>query len=374
MEFYLGKIASGVLISLGVLATLSATNRDDVLGQLCLYETMPHYSIENSMKMLFKFNPGSTVAIADTAEVGEESAPDTTLEEFEASGAESALIGVNDVIFQPETDYDSQHNHSGGEAFAIDDVGQLRDTAYLKKNFYVVDKRTDITPELFDVDNFLNYDFSIDNALHGPKVLVFHTHSNERYADSAGGGEGVLGVGELLCETLEKKYGVQALHNTQSFDIVDGKSHILGAYERMEPVVAGILRDNPSIQVAIDIHRDGVEDSVRLVENVNGKPTARIMFFNGLSRMYEDGVLASIDSLPNPNLEANLAFSFSTQLAVNSLYPGLARKVYLNAYRYSLHMLPRSLLIEVGAQTNTEEEARNAVEPLADALARVLLK
>ena len=37
-----------------------------------------------------------------------------------------------------------------------------------------------------------------------------------------------------------------------------------------------------------------------------------------------------------------------------------------------MHYCPKTLLVEVGAQTNTVEEAMNAMEPLADILAKVL--
>lgn len=363
LERYLEKIAQGVLISLCVLTGLFSVNKDVVLGQLCLHEILPRYEIDSSMKTLFKFRPGGPDAATVFAQQEEElNGPDDT----------EGLIGLDDIVFQPETDYVT-NEHFNAEAFVMDDLSALHDMSYLKKNFYAVDGRTDMSSDMFNVDNFLSCDLTIDNALDGPKVLVFHTHSNETYADSAGRGDGVVGVGEALCDTLMNKYGIQALHNTDSFDTISGKSHIMGAYERMEPVITGILRDNPSIQVVIDLHRDGVADSMRLVHDINGKSTAQIMFFNGLSRMYDEGELVDIDSLPNPNLGTNLALSFQMQLAANNLYPGLTRKVYLNAYRYSLHMMPKSMLIEVGAQTNTKEEALNAVEPLADMLARVLL-
>ena len=60
--------------------------------------------------------------------------------------------------------------------------------------------------------------------------------------------------------------------------------------------------------------------------------------------------------------------------AAERLFPDFTRKIYLNAYRFSLHMLPRSTLIEVGAQTNTKQEALNAMEPLAEVLATTLLE
>ena len=43
------------------------------------------------------------------------------------------------------------------------------------------------------------------------------------------------------------------------------------------------------------------------------------------------------------------------------------------AYRYNLHLLPKSLLIEAGAQTNTVEEMMNAMEVLSDILYSVIM-
>jgi len=145
-----------------------------------------------------------------------------------------------------------------------------------------------------------------------------------------------------------------------------------GSYERMEPALRKILKDNPSIEVVIDIHRDGLPDDVRLVTNINGKPTAKVMFVNGICKTMLNNKLVDIKSLPNPYIEENLAFSLQMQLKGNELYPGLLRKIYIKPYRYSLHMCPKSLMIEVGANTNTYEEAENAIEPLCEILAEVL--
>ena len=103
--------------------------------------------------------------------------------------------------------------------------------------------------------------------------------------------------------------------------------------------------------------------------DLQGRPTARFMFFNGLSYIRKSG---EIEYLENPHIQDNLAFSFQAQVAANEYYPGLARKVYLKAYRYNLHLKPKSMLIELGAQNNTVEEIMNACDPLAHILAIVL--
>ena len=123
------------------------------------------------------------------------------------------------------------------------------------------------------------------------------------------------------------------------------------------------------MQVLLDIHRDGVAENKHLVTTINGRPTAQIMFFNGLSRKKNSGVLSGLE---NPYLQENLAFSFQTEYLCDLWYPGFSRCIYLKAYRYNLDLLPRSMLVEVGAQTNTVEEAKNAMLLLADVLHKLL--
>lgn len=282
-------------------------------------------------------------------------------------------LTMEDIIFQEETDSSAYEDISLPEINI--DIDSLRNFDNLK-SMYIVDKRTAMTRELFNADEFLNTDLKIDNTIPGPKVLVFHTHSQEGFADSNmvfGLDEGIAGVGSLLCKILEEEYGIECIHHEGIYDVVDGKSHILGAYERMEPVVTQILAQNPSIQLVIDLHRDGVREDTHLVTEIDGRPTAQIMFFNGLSLLNTENGPEPVTSLPNPYIKENLALSFNFQLVANSLYPGFTRKIYLNAYRYSLHMLPKSTLIEVGAQTNSREEALNAAYPLAKIIASVIL-
>lgn len=248
---------------------------------------------------------------------------------------------------------------------------------YLKKNIYTVTAITDLKEGDIDPQKFLSMDFSLNEEVDGPKILIFHTHTHESFSDSdmsLGLEEGVVGVGEYLTQILENDYGIETMHCTQEFDYVDSRLQREGAYERMEPVIEKILQENPSIEVAIDLHRDGIDASTRLISTVDGKQTAPIMFCNGLSRIYEDEQLVPINGLENPNLEQNLAFSFNMKYVADEMYSGFARRSYLNAYRYSTNMLPKSLLVEVGAQTNTKEEAMNAMTPLAKILSTVLNK
>ena len=127
-----------------------------------------------------------------------------------------------------------------------------------------------------------------------------------------------------------------------------------------EPEITKILQENPSIQVVIDLHRDGVAEGTHLVTDIGGKATAQIMFFNGLSRSRANG---EISYLPNPYIEENLAFSLQMQIAAAEKYPGFTQ-TYLSAGVPVIICiwLRGTLLVEAGAQTNTVEEMRNAME------------
>ena len=245
---------------------------------------------------------------------------------------------------------------------------KLMDYDYLVQNFYRIDRTTTISSDQLNAAELLAKDLTINTDAGGPVILIYHTHSQEGYADSDGTeAMTVVGLGDYLATLLQEIYGIPVLHDRGQYDLPSRDS----AYSKAEPAITQILKDNPSIQVVIDLHRDGVAEGTRLVSQVNGKDTAKIMFFNGLSRTTANG---DISYLPNPYIQDNLAFSLQMQLAAAELYPDFTRPIYLKGYRYNMHLCPKSLLVEVGAQTNTLAEAKNAMEPLAHLLAQVLLK
>ena len=293
------------------------------------------------------------------------------------AAAPTEVIGLGDVVFTPPPEVPPPADRPRLQPLSAEYIETLSNFNYLTNRIFLVDPETILLPSDINVHNFLAADLTIDTTVQGPKVLIFHTHSAEMFIDSnpAYPMTGIMGVGRYLAEILATRHGIETLHHPGRFDIVDGRSHRGGSYERMEPVIRQILADNPSIQVVIDLHRDGVgEHHPAFLQYVNGIPTAQIMFFNGLSRQNRNGQAVNIYRLPNPYQTENLSFSFRLQLAANQLYPGLARRVYLRQFRYSLHMIPLSTLVEVGNQHNTQQQAKNAMHPLADIIAAVVLE
>ncbi len=347
-----------------------------------------HLLMEAVSVMVEPWSPGQTGEAGENeavSEAEENSAADG--EEAESEETVTSLTGagvaavVDNLAGNAETngqaaEEDETEIAEDEEAFSVSEAAyscytseELSDTDYLLSNIFCVDSSTTSEGIDWDANQFLTEDFSLEKSSE-PQILIYHTHSQEAYADSASGkaGETVQGVGEELARLLRETYGYQVVHNTTAFDMVDGELDRSRAYSYAQDWLEEYLEENPSIEVIIDLHRDSVGEDNRLVTEIDGKQTAQIMLFNGLSRTSR----GSIESLYNPYLQDNLAFSFQLRMAGDSLYPSLYRRIYLKGYRYNLHYRARSLLVEVGAQNNTYQEAVNAMEPFARLLNLVL--
>ena len=236
----------------------------------------------------------------------------------------------------------------------------------LMKRFYTIDSTTEATEELFPIQELRDMDLRIEKGGEAPQILIYHTHSQEAFSDSEEGKteDTIVGAGELLASILED-YGYRVLHHTGEYD-VESRDY---AYAESLPAITRILEEHPEIQVVIDLHRDAVQEGTKLVTTIQDRQMAKVMFFNGLSRTKDQG---EISYLENPYLKENLAFSLQMKAACDEYYPGFARNIYLRAYRYNMHLAPKTLLVELGAQTNTVEEIKNSLYPLAHVLDIVL--
>lgn len=257
---------------------------------------------------------------------------------------------------------------------------QLSNPDFLKSKIFTIDGNTSMTADELNIANLVDADMSLDDLLNatsdgnqGYKVLIYHTHASEAFVDSRPGviEDTVVGAGDYLAKLLNEQYGIPTYHDRTTYDVIDGRLDRSKAYEYAYKGITKILKDNPSIEVVIDLHRDGVDEETHLVTEINGKPTAKIMFLNGVSRSEMNG---DIEYLANPNKLGNLAFSFQLYLAGKENYGDFVRKIYVRSLRYNLHVMPRATLIEAGAQNNTLQEELNAMEPLASMLDKVLRK
>lgn len=278
-------------------------------------------------------------------------------------------------VFMEEMDYHSDASMdiaqtistSRGETFTL---SKLKDLTYLYNNFYILSNHASIDNSVFDVDFMVNKDFSIHSTNKKPQILVYHTHSQETFIDSKEGKveDSIVGVGAYLSKILTEQYGYNVIHDTSTYDMMEGYVERNLAYDHASDGISKILKENPSIEVIIDVHRDGNDKGIKRVTKIAGKDTAQIMLLNGLSRNKTD----NITRLYNEYQKENLAFSLQLQLKGRELLPGLMFKNYLNVYRYNLHYRERSILAEVGTNYNTVSEAMNSMEYLSVILDQVL--
>lgn len=328
------------------------------------------YMVEN----IYTENDEEYIESAGPQEIYKDSSLETLAQAVEeenqrlVSNADKKEIISNENIEPQSADIaDPVNTNLTRQQVVFFDEAKLCDTEYLKKLFYTEDPTTMINDEQLNYNKLMEYDATLKQDNSKPQILIYHTHSKEGYADSnpEDAATTIMGVGEYLSALLRNEYGYNVLHHLGQYDL-EGRDY---AYSNAAAGLEKVLQDNPSIEVMIDLHRDAVKEGTRLVTDQNGMEMAQFMFFNGLCYTRQ---LGKLTSLPNPYIQENIAFSFQMKLAAEEYYPGLTRKSYLKGYRYNLQYRPKSLLIELGAQTNTLNEAMNSCIPLAQLIDMVL--
>ena len=123
------------------------------------------------------------------------------------------------------------------------------DDSNLKSKYENINKEFNINKQI-DIEGLLANDLSIkkDNT----QVLIIHSHPNEKYAVDLEGNQGsVIDVGDKLEEILESKYNVSVIHLKD--DNITEPSNITEAYKVVGARVQKILKENPSIEVLIEL-------------------------------------------------------------------------------------------------------------------------
>lgn len=304
----------------------------------------------------------STLSTEASTETEEGNEGETIVPTESSTETEESSQGETTVTTEQTIEIDANDEKMNYEKVFEYNWEEYQDLEKLKKDFFTVDATTDIPLEKLKAEGFLSKDLSIEKGGEEAKILIYHTHSQEAFADSLPGDEAgtVVGLGAKLAELLREK-GFNVIHHKGQYD-VECRDY---AYSKALPAVESILEENPSIEVVIDIHRDAVAGDQKLISNQNGKDVAKLMFFNGLSYTKKQG---KISYLENPYVEDNMAFAFQMHTLCNEYFPGSTRKIYLKGYRYNMHLRPRSMLVEVGAQANSCEEAYRAMDILAQSL------
>ena len=198
-----------------------------------------------------------------------------------------------------------------------------------------------------------------------PTMLIYHSHAGETYSDSPEGNyhsqnkeKSVIEVGTLLTEQLSKK-GWGVAHSTKYHDYPDFTKSYASSLE----TVKSMLNNHKNINIAIDLHRDGRDlntdadmqkENERMTTTYNGEKVAKFFFVVGMKNTNVDGVQELAEDI--------------TKFA-QSKYPELVLPIVKKQYgKFNQYMAQNHMLIEVGSNGTSSEEAKASAKYIAEIL------
>lgn len=229
-----------------------------------------------------------------------------------------------------------------------------------------------LPPEIEELEN--TEIEKLDNISDEPLVLIYHTHTTEGYMPSEKYNYtpdstyhtkdlnfNVVKVGEVLAEELNRR-NVPTIHNKTFHDIPT----YMTSYANSMKTAEQVLKENPSIKIVIDLHRDApVSDPQKSREittvKIDGTTYARFLL-----------VVGTDNTFPHPNWKENYRFANLLNDRLEQLYPGISRGIDLRRERFNQHVSNKAILLEIGSHGNTMEEALISAKVFAEVLADIV--
>lgn len=243
------------------------------------------------------------------------------------------------------------------------DIKDMRSVLHVEIPVLAGVKSSSQTVSAMSLPNFPKFETASTLPSGKPLVGLYYTHTSESFipssgvAHSRGGQRGeIVDVGDALVKRLGT-YGIATSQNTT----INDYPSFMKAYDASEGTVKKMLAENPSIQMLFDIHRDA-DKRENYLATINGVQAARIKIL----------VCVGQQDLVQPHWQQNHAFAKLIDAKLNQRYPGLSRGIQIENWRYNQHLHPRALLIEVGCQETSREEAERGIEMLGDILAEII--
>ncbi len=208
-----------------------------------------------------------------------------------------------------------------------------------------------------------------------PQILIYHTHATEAFMKdesqyltdfdeprSTDTGENIVKIGEVITQKLTDA-GFAVIHDKTLHD----HPGFSGSYNRSAETVKAIIKQYPSIKIAIDVHRDsissGKSDKVAPVVKINDREAAQVMLVMGSQT-------GSVEDYPD--WRENLKLATKLQYVFENSYPQFARAILLRSAKYNQNLTTGSFLIEVGSDANTLEQALYSAELVGESLIALL--
>lgn len=305
----------------------------EIANELLMSQSEPKASVSSQIRRIFSLTSGNTVYAAMPMESHEK-----VLTNPAPTATKTEVIPSQSEPIPPETNLSNNPIHQ---------------TVEIKNH----------TKKQFDTTKLLESPLSYQPAGNAYKVLLVHTHTTECYFPndrSDNPNENMIQIGKEFKKILEQN-GIPTLHIETVHDVPYTTS-----YKKSLESVTKALKEHPSIEVVIDLHRDAIYGSngekLRPVTTINGEDCAQVMLVCGTD---EGG-------LPHPDWSRNLSFGLKIQSRMQNDYPGLARPLDLRRERFNTHTTKNSVIFEIGSNGNSKEEAINGAKLAAQAVSDVL--
>ena len=358
------KICKATVVTIAVIMSL--------FGTVCVFDKVDSFFYPSRIKFI-----AEGLAMPDTFTTAAAQNDKENKKQSSQSNTETHLkLNNSNPDFYSDTDFavkkhDSSADHSTEETFLVTE-SLYRESNVSYQNFFIKNA-TDLT---IDPAAYLNADlpFTYENT-DDPQVLIVHTHATESYMDEDLGyyyesfyprdtddNFNVVKVGDAIAYSLEKS-GVGVVHCKEHHD----EPQYLGAYDNSARSINNYIQQYPSIKIILDIHRDSITtdegEKIKPTFVYDNKKAAQIMIMCGNDNYgYYDF----------PDWEQNMSLAVKLQSTAETKFPGMKRPLYSGNFMYNMNLAPGSLLIEVGTDANTLEEACNTGLMLGDVIADVL--
>lgn len=310
---------------------------------------------------------------------------------FDDTALAAVLLSFSNgsVDYEPSTEAPVQKPRSNISDNTSETTGHPSKTTHTGSSHPVVETNIsagNMSYENISVKNTTHYDLDIASMLSRDlpftldenrtvQVLIYHTHTCESYITedkgeyyddfyprSTDADQSVIAVGDRIAEAL-KQSGIGVVHDTTVHDYPSYD----GSYSRSWDTITGYKEKYPNIKVTIDIHRDSMTAS----DGTKYKPT----FTYGSRKAAQVMIMSGYDPSGDFDFwDENLVFALKLQKTCEDDYPGMTRPLYFGEFTYNMDFNNGSLLIEVGTDANTVEEATFSGELLGNALSSVLQK
>ena len=341
----------------------------------------PSTILQSSNGLFAMYNNINGIAITDTPK-NDKANPPSPIQQEQPSPSSDTMQDNNNTIVdeekipaknddEPEIEDETKDIKEDASSISWPPEDMQEESTQYNKILIYDETNSGITKK--DIENMLNQPLKIkfDLKKSGPKIFVYHTHTSESYVlkNSDIGKQDVpstnpdpryniVRVGDELSKILNKKYGIETIHNGTVHDYPDHST----AYSRSAITLAKYLKSYPSIKMSIDVHRDGIfGKKLRVVAEKDGKKCAKIMFVVGSDARFN-----------HPEWKKNLQLAIKLQDKLNTIYPGITKPIYISKNRYNQHMAGLGITVEVGGDGNTLEEAIESVKYLAQAINEVI--